>query len=72
MTKVEFMEWRDHPVTKELIRMFTEVRDAYAERLVGGFTIDEPTKTSKDVGVIKGLDFFLKAQFEEEDKEDED
>jgi len=67
MTKVEFVEWVDHPVTKEMMRLFGEVREAYVDRLVSGDTLGKEVQTAKTVGVVKGLDFFLKAEYENED-----
>jgi len=70
MTKREFIDWRDNAVTVEMMRMFGEVRVAYADKLVRGDTLNDVVVTAKDVGVVKGLDFFLKAEFEGEDDED--
>jgi len=61
MTKREFIEWRDSPVTTELMRMFQEVREAYVDKLVRGDTLGNEVVTAKDVGIVKGLDFFIKA-----------
>jgi len=71
MTRTEFIEWRDHAVTVELMKLFKEVREAYADKLVRGDSLGKEALTAQDVGIVKGLDFFLKAEFEG-DEEDED
>jgi len=69
MTKVEFLDWKEHPVTAEMYKAFMEVRDSIKEDLATGSTLGNESETARRVGMIEGLDFFLNAGYDGEDDE---
>jgi len=70
MTKSEFVDWKDSSVTIELMRMFQEVRDAYADKIIRGDNLGKEILMANDIGIVKGLDFFLNVEFEGNEDED--
>lgn len=67
MTKIEFVDWTDHPVTAEMMKLFTEVRDAIQDKLISGDNLGDEVKTALDVGTVRGLNFFINAEFDEDE-----
>lgn len=66
MTRSEYLSWREHPVTEEMIRALQETREGIKEELATGATLDNHISTARYVGNIEGLDFFLNHRFEDE------
>jgi len=69
MTKSEFIDWKSHPVTVEMVEIFSEVREALVEALVAGTDLSNPTEAAKKVGQVQGLDFLLRAEYEGEEED---
>ena len=67
MTQGEYMEWVQHPVTKEMTKALAATREGVLEELGAGATLSEFVErdTARLVGNIEGLDFFLNHQFEQ-------
>ena len=61
MTNSEYLDWKQHPVTKEHLKYFTEVRDDMIESLANGHSLGENTEreTALMVGEIAGLNYFI-------------
>lgn len=70
MTKEEYRDWAEHPVTKEMVSALGETREGILEELGAGGTLSENTErdTARLVGNIEGLDFFLNHHYEEEEE----
>ena len=66
MTKEEFVVWKDNITTQEIIRIITEVRSAYVDRLTSGATLENPTETARVVGNIEAFDYLLNITYEDE------
>jgi len=66
MNKNEYLSWKEHPVTEEMIRALTETREGIKEELASGATLDSHEQTARYVGNIEGLDFFINHRFEDE------
>lgn len=60
------MSWKENPVTIEMAKALTEVRENIKEELAAGASLGSISDTSRYVGNIEGLDFFLNHHFEEE------
>jgi hypothetical protein len=60
-SKTEYMEWLSMPITEEVFKQLTEIRDATKDHLMSGGTLaDDPVKeTARAVGIIEGLELFL-------------
>lgn len=65
MTKDEYVEWKENSVTKEIILIMKEVREAYKEKLASGATIDSITNTARTVGNIEAFDYLINIEWEE-------
>ncbi len=70
MTKTEFLDWKSHPVTEEMVKMFADVREALVESLINGTDLSNPVESGKKVGQIQGLDFLLLADYEGDEDDD--
>ena len=69
ITKEQFQEWKNHPVTKELFVELKKARQSLIEQLANGGTIGDTFDsthglTSKTVGQIDGLNQLLNISFE--------
>lgn len=67
-TKDEFHQWWDSAVGKEVIKKLSQQRHELTEVLAGGETLSETfgltgQLTSRVVGEIAGLDYFLSRGF---------
>jgi len=69
MTKEEYKDWAEHPVTQEMVKALEETRVGILDELGAGGTLSENTErdTARLVGNIEGLDFFLKHHYEDEE-----
>lgn len=75
----QFVEWRAHPVTKEIFKGFKEISDSIKEQLAHGNTIGPDAEfthasTSRAVGQLDGLNQLLNVHFagpEDQDVVDE-
>lgn len=65
MTKEEFAAWKHSTVTIEVFGILKQARDAYAEAIVGGATLESMTDTARAVGTIQAFDYLLNLQYEE-------
>jgi len=66
LTKEEFVLWRDNLTTQEVMHILREVRDAYAERVTTGGTLDSLPETARVIGNIEAFDYLLNINFEDE------
>lgn len=76
ISKEEFAAWKKLPVTKKIYHNIKAVRDAFSESLNNGETLRGSMgtieETAKVVGLLRGIDLFLQAEYgdnEDEEKE---
>lgn len=64
MTKSEYLDWKQHPVTREHLEFFTDLRDDMISALGDGHSLGEHTEreTALMVGEIAGLNYFIKGE----------
>ena len=66
ITKADFSEWKDHPVTKEVFSMLQQQLEGIKTDLGNGITMANKNLTTDYlVGRIQGLNDFLGIDFEE-------
>jgi len=63
----EYLSWEEHPVTREITQVLTEMRDDMVEALGYGHTVGDNTgeATALLVGKIAGLNYFIHHHHEE-------
>jgi hypothetical protein len=66
MTKDEFVQWRHSNVTEQVFEMLRTAREAYAELLTSGATLESLSNTAKTVGTIQAFDYLLNLSYEDE------
>jgi hypothetical protein len=66
VTKDEFVQWRQASTTLEVFEILRAVRDAYADRVLAGGTLESLPETAKVVGTIAAFDYLLNINFEDE------
>lgn len=76
LTKEQFAEWREHPVTKEVFAKIRELKQESIEKLVAGQTLANAADvthglTSRLIGEISGLNQLLELEFEDEKMEED-
>ncbi len=69
MNNEQFQEWKSNPTTIEVTKLLFVQREAYCESLGSGGTVGEEVGstvilTAKTVGIIEGLDQFLKMEYQ--------
>ena len=77
ITKEQFAEWKEHPVTKEVFDKIKETKDALVEKLAEGQTVAQNADvtrglTNKVIGQIEGLNQLLNIEFVDAFKSDDD
>lgn len=77
ITVEQFVEWKEHPVTKEVFAKVKETKDELVEQLAEGRTIAHNADvthglTSKVIGQIEGLNQLLNIEFVESFKGTDD
>ena len=65
MTKEDFVAWKDNQTTQEVMHILTEIRNAYADRIASGGTLDSLSDTARVVGNIEAFDYLLNINFED-------
>ena len=65
MTKEEFVEWRHAAVTEQVFETVRSAREAYAEMLTSGATLESLSQTAKTVGTIQAFDYLLNLTYED-------
>ncbi len=68
ITKGEWRDWMDHPVTKVYFDTLRSDREEALRRLAAGMFADEPGKQSVVIGMIGAMTKILDADFEGEDE----
>ena len=61
----ELSGWLNHPVTQRIYRELKELRDNEADTLVSGSTLSDHARTAYIMGLIAGMDKFLKLDIKE-------
>lgn len=64
MTKSDFEQWVNSPITKEIMSQLKETRDAYRESLIGLAVSGDPLASAKVAGNIESFDYLLNIEFE--------
>lgn len=75
ITKEQFEEWKEHPVTKEIFINLKEIKKDIQEQMGYGNTIGSDAEsthglTSKAVGQLLGIDQILNITFEDGSEDD--
>ena len=65
MTKEDFEQWKNSPVTKEVMDIMREARLQCAEDIIKCSASGEHAIATRLSGNIETFDFFLNIQFEE-------
>lgn len=65
MTKEDFEQWKNSPVTKEIMGIINDARSQCAENVIKCSASGEHAIATRLSGNIETLDFFLNIQFEE-------
>jgi hypothetical protein len=65
LTKDEFVQWRHSSVTEQVFEMLRIAREAYAEMLTSGATLESLNNTAKTVGTIQAFDYLLNLTYED-------
>ena len=66
LSKEEFQDWKDHPVTLKFFRVMAEVREDALQALANGVYADEPGKQNILIGKINALTKVLETKFGED------
>ena len=74
ITKEMFLEWKTHPVTREVFAEIEIAKKDLLDNFSKGLTIGEPADithglTNKLYGQIEGLDQLLNIAYEDEDED---
>ena len=77
ITKEEFLEWKEHPVTKEIYKDLEEIKRDLEVSLGAGESLSYHSSqtqgmTNRIVGQIAGLNQILNLYYEDEEKSDEE
>ena len=72
ITKEMFLEWKEHPVTKEIFIEIRKAKQILLDNFLKGFTIGSSADvthglTNKLYGQIEGLDQLLNITYEDEE-----
>ena len=62
MTPEDYLHWKKHPVTQEILGTLRDARETWTQSLIDGRTLKgERTaeETGKAVGVVYGIDLML-------------
>ena len=73
ITKEQFMEWKEHPVTKEVFNEIKELTNVLTKKLTSGQTIEynaEATHglTNRLVGQLEGFNQLLNISYDDTDE----
>ena len=76
VTKEQFLEWKEHPVTIEVYEEIKRAKQLLVDRLSEGATIGYEAQvthgqTNKVIGQIEGLDQLLNLTYEDEEPNEE-
>jgi hypothetical protein len=70
----EFVAWKRLPITKKIYHHMSAVRGAFSESLNNGETLYGGQKTVEEtarvVGILRGIDLFLEAEYGDQDNEE--
>ena len=67
MTKEDFEQWKENPVTKEVMSQITEVRNSYREAIIQSASSGDSIASARTAGNIESLDYLLKIEWEGKD-----
>jgi hypothetical protein len=70
ITKEEFGMWKQDRITQHVMGILKDVRKEWEEALLSGRTLrctNPDHITAESIGVLKGLDYLLEIQWEDED-----
>lgn len=66
ITKEEWLEWKDHPITELFFRTVQELREDSLQLLANGTFAEEPGKQNVMIGKINALTKVLETTFGED------
>ncbi len=69
VTKEEYIEWKNHPVTKIVKQSIEEERDRLKEIVSSGAVLEDfsEQKVARLIGHIEGLNYLLDIRYEDEE-----
>lgn len=65
MKKEDFEQWKNSPVTKEIMEIMQEARTQCAESVIKSAASGETITAARGAGNVETFDFFLNIQFED-------
>lgn len=73
ITAEQFAEWKEHPVTKEIFKELTDVREVLKNRMANGMTLGSTAEethglTHQVIGQVKGINQILEISYEDTDE----
>jgi len=73
VTKEEYNEWKNHPVTKVIKQSIEEERDRLKDIISSGTVLEDfsEQKVARLIGHIEGLDYLLDIRYEDEEDVDD-
>lgn len=67
MDKASFAQWKENPITIEVMDVIKQTRDAYRDAIIGHARAGEHNESIRAAGNIEGLDYLLNIQFEDQE-----
>lgn len=69
VSKAEWRDWIDHPVTIEFMRKVKELREEHLLQLAHGLYAEQPGRQTILIGVVNGFTKILDVTFQEEEQD---
>lgn len=67
VTRQEWADWRDHPITSEFFKQLAKEREEALRRLAAGQFSEEPGRQALMVGMISAFTKILDVEFAEDE-----
>jgi hypothetical protein len=65
VTKQDFVDWKNHPVTETIFRMLRERMDDYKDQMVFDAVDGDPRRMAYNAGIIHAFKEVLNTTYEE-------
>lgn len=62
MTKQDFQQWKDNPMTQEIFKVLKDTRQVYLEQMPG--LVEDHIRLAKAAGAIEAFDYLTNIEWE--------